>query len=157
MAHTSLECSFRSLRFVGIHLCAFPFRSLKSISFGLCSEFWLRCCNILQHLHSFLFQPLRIWSLSRRMTKFLPSFSRWTDGLTFDSVVYRGVQINDYKARRPCSCKTAQITTPSPLCLTAGIKCLCWRAVFGFLLNVTLCCIASPLLFVFVCPKDNVP
>ncbi len=70
----------------------------------------------LQHLDCFLFQPfccrfagvLEIIVLLHDPIP--PSFSCWTNGLTFDFVEYRGnhCQLNDCKVLRSCGCKTSQ-------------------------------------------------
>ena len=42
----------------------------------------------------------------------------------------------------PVAAEQAQIISPPPPCLTVGMRCLCWYAVFGFL--QTCCCALWP-------------
>jgi len=49
---------------------------------------------------------------------------------------YFGIQRSswwtDYKVTCPVAAKQAQIISPPPPCLTVGMRCLCWYAVFVF-------------------------
>jgi len=90
---------------VGICICTALLRSHHSISIGLRSGLQLGHCNTLILFffsHSLVDLLVIFGSLSSCITQFWPSFSCRTDGLTFDSLVFRGVygRLNDCEVPR---------------------------------------------------------
>ena len=87
------------------------------------------------------------------MNHFQPSFSCQTDGLTLDSRILwntgKFIVAMTAKCPGPVITKQAQIINLSSQCLTAGMRCFCWYAGFGFF--------AKHLHFGLFCPNNIVP
>jgi len=109
--------------------------------------------------HSLLDLPLCLGSLCCCVTQFQPSFGCRTDGLTFDCRVFWYTE--EFKIGSQCPCpepaKHVQIITNPALCLTDGMRRLCWHVVFGF--HQLWCCALWPNTSILVSSveKDIVP
>ena len=92
-------------------------------------------------------------------SQFQLSFSCQTGGLTFHFRIigYREELIDSMTAMCPGPVATKQVQTPPRLCLTVGLRCLFWYAVFGF--HQTRFCPLwyKNLHFGLVCLQDIVP